>query len=92
MALASKTVGQVEGFVTMLLAACDDAGMNDTLEKLLSIPDPQRRELVQYLVHQFRQSGAPQSLVEAFVCLRDDEVADKAYEIIYKCKHNPTQC
>ena len=36
MASNPKTYGEVESFVTMLLAACDDAGMNDTLAALFN--------------------------------------------------------
>jgi hypothetical protein len=81
-----KTYGEVEGLVTMLMAACDDMGMNDTLEMLLSAPDERRRAIVRELLERFRLSGAPKSLHEAFVCLLDDAVAEKAYEVIYQCK------
>ncbi|WP_171088922.1 hypothetical protein [Usitatibacter rugosus] len=90
MASAPKTVGEIEGFVSMLLAACDDAGINETLEMLLSQPNEKRREVVQYLLQQFRETQAPQSLIEAFACLLDDNVAEKAYGVIYQCKRDLT--
>jgi len=85
-ATVPKTYGEVEGFITMLLAACEDMGMNDSLEVLLSAPDDRRKAAVHELLERFRVDGAPQSLHDAFVCLLDDEVAEKAYDVIYQCK------
>jgi hypothetical protein len=81
-----KTCGDFEGFVTMLLAACDDAGMNATLERLLSLPDDRRRDVVLGLLERFRQTQAPAVLFEAFAPLLDNAVAEKAYEVIHECK------
>ena len=81
-----KTYGEVEGLVTMLIAACEDAKMNETLELLLSQPDDRRKAMVQELLERFRTAGVPKSLYEAFVCLLDDEVAEKAYQAIAACK------
>jgi len=81
-----KTYGDIEGFVTMLLTACEDAGMNGTLERLLSLPDVRRQQLVLDLLSQFRQGNAPALLMEAFAPLLDDQVAEKAYEVLYECK------
>ena len=72
----------------MLLAACEDLGMNETLETLLSAPDNRRKAVVHELLEQFRVNGAPKSLHNAFVCLLDDEVAETAYQIIYQCKRD----
>jgi len=81
-----KTYGEVEGLVTMLIVACDDMEMNETLQMLLSAPDDRRKVIVRELLERFRLSGAPKSLHDAFVCLLDDAVAEKAYEVIYQCK------
>ena len=86
MAATPRTYGEVEGLVTMLMAACDDMGMNETLEMLLSAPNDRRKAAIHQLIEGFRMGGAPKSLHDAFVCLLDDEVAEKAYEIIYRCK------
>ena len=90
MASVPKTYGEVEGLVTMLMAACEDMGMNQTLEMLLAAPDDRRRAVVRELLERFRQAGAPQSLHDAFVCLLDDDVAEKAYQVIYQCKRDGT--
>ncbi len=79
------TYGEVEGFINMLLAACEDSSMNRTLEMLLSQPDERRRAIVAKLIQRLKESDAPQSLIEAMACLLDDAVAEKAYEVIYQC-------
>ena len=86
MAAIPKTYGEVEGFVTMLIAACENMGMNESLEILLSAPNDRRKAIVRELLERFRQANAPKSLLDGFVCLLDDEVAEKAYEVIYRCK------
>lgn len=82
----NMTYGDVEGFVTMLLVACEDAGINESLELLLSQPDDRRRVVVLELLGRSRMAAAPQSLCEALACLLDDEVAEKAYQVIHKCR------
>ena len=86
MAPVPKTYGEVDGLITMLMAACDDMGINETLEILLSAPDHRRKAAIYELLHRFRTTGAPTSLHDAFVCLLDDEVAETAYRVIYHCK------
>jgi hypothetical protein len=83
---APKTFGQVDGFIDMLLAACQDKGMNDTLEMLLSQPDERRKAIVYRVLDQLREKKAPAMLVEAMTCLLDDDAAEKAYEVIFQCK------
>lgn len=79
------TYGDVDGFVAMLMAACEDAVMHESLKLLLSQPDDRRRLAVRFLLDRFRCAGAPKSLQDAFVCLLDDGVAERAYEIIHRC-------
>ena len=88
---APKTFGQVDGFIDMLLAACEDKGMNDTLEMLLSQPDDRRKAIVYRVLDQLREKKAPAMLVEAIACLLDDEVAEKAYAAIHDCARKPRE-
>lgn len=80
-----RTYAEVEGFITMLQVACEDATINHTLQDLLSQPDQMRRTTVLNLTEMLRNKSASPALIEAIVCLLDDEVAEKAYEVIYKC-------
>ena len=84
-----RTYGEIEGFIDMLLAACEDASMNETLELLLSQPDERRRAMVEKILVRLRARKAPQKLVEAIACLLDDEVAEKAYAAIHDCARKP---
>ena len=88
MAAIPKTYGEVEGLVTMLMAACEDMGMNESLEMLLSAPDDRRKAAIHEFLERFRVNGAPKALHDAFVCLLDDEVAETAYQVIYRCKRD----
>ena len=81
-----RTVGDIEGFVNLLRAACDDSTVNTTLERLLSMPDERRKGLVHTWVSDLLINGAPQNFVQAIACLMDDAVAEKAFEVIFKCK------
>jgi len=82
------TYGEVQGFITMLEVACEDAGVNASLELLLSQPDVRRRLAIRACIARFRLAGAPRSLEEAFICLLDDEVAERAYQMIYRCRRD----
>jgi len=81
-----RTVGEIESFINLLRAACDDPKMNAVLEKLLSFPDEKRRALVHSWVSDLLINEAPKDFTEAIACLLDDSVAEKAYEVIYQCR------
>ena len=81
-----RSVAEVEGFVNLLLAACNDEKINATLERLLSQPDRKRQGLVHTWVSDLIIAEAPRDLIEAVACLSDDAIAEKAYEVIFKCK------
>ena len=83
---APRTVAEIDGFVNLLKAACADAKINATLERLLSMPDERRRGLVHAWVSDLLIAGAPSDLVQAIACLTDDAIAEKAYEVIYDCR------
>jgi hypothetical protein len=79
----------VDYLVDLLRAACDDAGMNDILERLLSQPEERRQLIVRELIADFRSKGAPQELISAFMPLLDDAIADTAWRVLYRCSSNP---
>ena len=83
---APKTVGEIESFVDMLIAACEDEKIYRHLEGLLALPDGRRRAELNAWITDLLVAGAPRSLVTAVACLVDDKVAEKAYEVIYKCR------
>ena len=83
---APRSVADIEGFVGLLKAACEDEKINATLERLLAMPDAQRQGVVHAWVSDLMIAEAPRELIEAVGCLIDDAVAEKAYEVIYRCR------
>lgn len=83
---APRSVGEIDGFVTMLAAACENDKIHEQLERLLSMPDQKRQALVHAWIRDLLIAEAPRDFVEAITCLLDDCVAEKAYEVIFKCK------
>jgi hypothetical protein len=81
-----KSVAEIESFITMLTAACEDASVYEKLERLLSMPDQKRQTVVRAWVNDLLIAQAPSDFVQAIACLVDDRVAEKAYEVIFKCQ------
>lgn len=85
-----RSVAEIESFITMLRVACEDASVNDRLERILALPDEKRRGLIHALVSDMLVAKAPKDFIAAIACLMDDEVAEKAYEVIYRCRRGET--
>ena len=83
-----RSVAEVEGFVSLLMAACNDPKINATLGRLLSMPDDKRRNLVHVWVSDLIIEEAPREIIQAVGCLEDDAVAERAYEVIYQCRRD----
>jgi hypothetical protein len=81
-----RSVGEIEGFINLLLAACDDAKVRGALERLLSMPDAQRRDFVHTWVSDLIVQEAPQNFREAIACLADDAIAEQAWAAIQQCR------
>jgi hypothetical protein len=81
-----RSVGEIEGFINLLLAACDDAKVRGALERLLSMPDAQRRDFVHAWVSDLIVQEAPQNFREAIACLADDAIAEQAWAAIQQCR------
>ena len=70
----------------MLRVACEDRSINERLERLLCLPDTKRQAVVHSWISDLLIARAPKDFIAAVACLSDDKVAEKAYEVIYKCK------
>jgi hypothetical protein len=81
-----RSVADIDSFITMLRVACEDRGVNDRLEKLLSLPDQKRQAVLHAWVSDLLIARAPQDFTSAIACLLDDRVAEKAYEVIFRCR------
>lgn len=82
----TNSVGNVESFITLLCVACEDAATHRKLEKILSLADAHRKEVLAALLREMREQQAPPQLMEALSCLQDDAVAERAYQAIFKCQ------
>ena len=82
----AKSVGDIDSFITMLRVASEDPAINGRLEQLLALPDEKRRALVHTWLSDLIIAEAPQHFTTGIACLLDDAVAEKAYEVIFKCK------
>jgi hypothetical protein len=85
-ATAPKNVGEIDTFITMLRTACEDKNVYERLEQLLSMPDQKRQAVVHSWVSDMLIAEAPRDFIQAVACLLDDRVAEKAYEVIFKCQ------
>ncbi len=81
-----RSVADIEGFITMLRVACEDRTINERIERLLSLPDTERQGVVHSWISDLVVAQAPKDSIAAVACLSDDKIAEKAYEVIYKCK------
>lgn len=86
MPAAPLTVAEVDGFINLLRAACEDSKVNSALVQLLSMPDEKRRGRVHAWVTDLLIEEAPRDFVQAIACLTDDAIAEKAFEVIFSCK------
>jgi len=86
-----KTVGEIDSFINMLLAACEDPTVYARLETLLSMPDGKRQAVVRAWVSDLLIAEAPRDFALAIACLSDDRIAERAYEAIYRCRADSTR-
>jgi len=73
--MSYHSVADIDGFIDMIHAACDDRQMKQTLQSLLSLPNPDRREMIRGLVNKLESEQAPAHLIEAVACLVSDDIA-----------------
>lgn len=86
MSTIPRTCADVEGFINLMLVACEDATINSTWQDLLSLSNHTRKAAVHKLLEHLRATAALPELIDAITCLRDDEVAEKAFQSIYHCE------
>lgn len=81
-----RSVADIEGFVGLLKAACEDPGINTTLRPLLAMPDAQREGVVHAWVTDLLIAEAPREFIAAVSCPENDGVAEKAHQVIHQCR------
>ena len=77
-----KTVGDNEIFVTLIRVAQEDPDVKKTLSGILGQPPFHRKSLLNTLIEEMKLKGAPVDFVSAIRALLDDDVAQKAKELM----------
>lgn len=80
------SVAEIDGFIDMVRAACDQQEINSTLRQLLSLPNSDRREMIRRLVSDLEDRKAPRQLVQAVACLVSDQVAEEVNKVMFGCR------
>ncbi len=70
----------------MIRVACEDETVYGKLERILSMPDEERRASIHSWSTTCRSREAPRDFIQAIACLLDDRVAEKAYEVVFRCQ------
>jgi hypothetical protein len=79
-----KTVGDNETFVALIRLGQEDPDVRKTLGAILGQPPFHRKCLLNTLVEEMKLKGAPMDFISAVAALLDDEVAQKAKEMIQR--------
>lgn len=77
-----KTVGDNDIFVTLIRLAQENPDVRKTLSGILAQPPFHRKSLLNTLIAEIKLKGAPPLFVSAISALLDDDVAQKAKEVI----------
>ena len=78
-------LGDVEGFVQMMLGACRDPAMKAQLEAIVNLSPGNREVGLRRLLDDLRERRAPAHLLDAMTCLLDDEISQKVKEALHRC-------
>jgi hypothetical protein len=77
-----KTIADNDVFVTLMRVAQEDADVRRTLTGLLRQEPFHRKSMLNTLIQTMKLQRAPADFVAAIAALLDDEVAQKAAELI----------
>lgn len=83
---SSRSISEIESFITLLRVACDDPEVYGWLEKILLLGDEQRLALLRSVVMKMGINGVCEDYIDALTSLEDSEIAEKVYEVIFNCR------
>jgi len=69
-------------FIDLIRIAEDDEFIRATLLSLLKLAQPVRIVAIDKLLAQMENKGAPSELIEAITPLREDNIAQKTFELL----------
>lgn len=77
-----RFAGQNDSFVTLIRVAQEDAKIRKQLFTILTQNKFNRKSILNSYLEDMRIKQAPQELISAVACLLDDDVAEKALQIL----------
>ena len=77
-----KFIGENEPLVTLIRVAQEDVEIKRHLLAILSQNKFNRESILNSYLEELRLKQAPQEFISAIACLLDDDVAEKALEIL----------
>jgi hypothetical protein len=82
--MGHKPIGDNEAFVTLMRVAQEDPAVKRTLTAILAMDAFQRKSMLNTLIQDMKLKGAARDFVSAIETLLDDDVAERAVEVIAK--------
>lgn len=77
-----KFAGQNDPFVTLIRVAQEDTEIRERLFTILSQNKFNRESILNSYLEDMRLNQAPQDFISAIACLLDDDIAEKALQIL----------
>jgi hypothetical protein len=82
--MAEKSVADHEPFVSLIRTAQEDAAIRSRLRAILDQPPFHRKSPLNTMVAELQMQSVPADFIRAIGCLLDDDVAEKARELLGK--------
>jgi len=79
-----KTVGENDGFVSLMQVAQEDNEIRSRLLAILNQPEFHRKSMLHTFIQDMKLRSAPLELISAIKCLLDDAVAGRALDLLQK--------
>jgi len=78
----NKSVGDDDNFVSLIQVAREDANIRQQLLSILSQERKKRGSILNSYINDLQLKKAPVEFIAAIACLLQDDIADKALEIL----------
>jgi len=78
----NKSVGDDDNFVSLIQVAREDANIRQQLLSILSQERKKRGSILNSYINDLQLKKAPVEFISAIACLIQDDIADKALEIL----------
>ena len=79
---SGQSIAENEAFVTLIQVAQEDPDVKEQLSAILRLDDFNRKSALNTFLQEMQLKRAPREFVSAIASLLDDEVAEKALEML----------